>query len=192
MGWKSEYSQVKRSLKLNRLLFGILAYIAVVVIYNFAVLQPMIDNSRELKKRKKAIEDLYVDTRAIDLDELIQKLSFQREDLIYRMEGIESRLVPAIEKKIVWSEIQNLARKNDLTVLSFANPEDRDQKLLNITKQFLQLKLNGQFYNLVNFLLELDEFRYLARLHSFKIVNPHDTKNNLIVDLAIFIYISEK
>lgn len=191
MNINTEYQQFKRAIKLNRLLFAIFAYVATILVYNFGVLQPMKDNYKELKERKREIEDLYIDTRALDMDELIQKLSFQREDLIYQIEGIEGRLVPAIEKKIVWTEIQNLAKKNDLTVLSFTNQEDRDQKLSNMTKQFLKIKLNGQFYKFINFLLDLDEFRYLVLVHDFKITNNIDADKNLNIHLEIYIFVSE-
>ncbi len=192
MNLKTEYQQFKRIVKLGQLLIAIFVYLGAIFIYNFFVLQPMKDSYAELKERKKEIEDIYVESRALNMEELIQNLSFQREDLIYQIEGIENRLVPSIEKKIVWSEIQNLARKNDLTVLSFVHQEEKNQKIMTMTKQFLHLKLNGQFYNFINFLLDLEDFRYLTLIHNFKILNQIDAKKNLNIQLDIFVFVAEK
>lgn len=192
MNLKTEYQQFKRIVKLGQLLIAIFVYLGAILFYNFFVLQPMKDSYVELKERKKEIEDIYVESRALNMEELIQNLSFQREDLIYQIEGIENRLVPSIEKKIVWSEIQNLARKNDLTVRSFVHQEEKNQKIMTMTKQFLHLKLNGQFYNFINFLLDLEDFRYLTLIHDFKILNQIDAKKNLNIQLDIFVFVAEK
>ena len=155
------------------------------------LLEPLVDNYKDLKNRKKEIEDIYVDTRTIDLDNLLKRMKLKKEYLLNKRENIDKRIVPAIEKKIVWAEIETLLENNNLEIISVVPLKQTSMKVHNIIKQRLKLKFKGRFINVVKLLYDLDNFRYRTYVESMNINNNVSTSNQIYIQLLLCIIVSD-
>ncbi len=158
-------------------------YLAFIATCHFLLLNPQIKRYAELRQKQSALNELYLQVRAADIERILNALQKEANYLQNAKQTFTQRCLPRGDFSRVINDLNRLAQKNKLKVLSIDPLTTSDKTGANYPKIRFALRLSGSYAQALNLLNDFRNMLYWLLIDNLSIVysQPPESTINLIV-----------
>lgn len=158
---------------------GIILYVAFLATCHIFVLKPQIRRFAELRQKQSAMNELYLQVRATDIEQILNALQQEANYMHNARQSFEQRCLQSSDVSRLLNDLNRLALKNKLKVQSIDPLPLPSTILAKYQKKAVILRLSGNFVQLLALLEEFSRLPYWLLLDNLSIVSNQSSEESI-------------
>lgn len=159
-------------------------YLGFIAACHFLLLNPQIKHYSDLRQKQSSLNELYLQVRAADIERILNALQQEANYMLSAKQYFAQRCLSPGEFSNVINDLNRLAQKNKLKVLSIDPLSNPGKVLNNYQKKLVALRLTGSYEQVLSLLNDLRNMPYWLLVENLSIVYSQPPES--IINLTVF------